>query len=280
MLSNSKLHPTLPITVSTSELLNFTAMSETSTISPVSPIPYRDVRSASKPFKRDKERTQKWRYGQRPLPGVSIRFTSSYGLDQSQEDHLVSPGLMTIGGSNDAHREKVRPASTNIHEPKRPCGNQAPKPHVQPHDYSGHSIGRIFGKVNALEGTREQTDAAKSLFDVLPDHANTMNAAIRTANLSPDDGILDSFDKQGKSPGVKGREMGLGGLVEQAEKNFLAEQTDRIVKGEYEIIDVEGEIIVLGGGRKGKRAFPKQRAKSESSVIIGKLEDDDGFELV
>jgi hypothetical protein len=94
-----------------------------------------------------------------------------------------------------------------------------------------------------------------------------------------DDGIFYSFDNKGKSPEQNGRPVDLGGLVEQAEKKFLAEQTEKIVKGEYEVIDGQGEITVLG--KKGKKGSPKQRAvMTETSIVATKLDDDDDFELV
>jgi len=86
---------------------------------------------------------------------------------------------------------------------------------------------------------------------------------------------LYSFDNKGKSPGVKGREVDLGGLVELAEKKWAAEQTDRILKGEYEVIDSSGESVVVG--KKGKKS-PKSRAKEMEIKNAG--DDDEGFELI
>jgi hypothetical protein len=67
-------------------------------------------------------------------------------------------------------------------------------------------------------------------------------------------------------------------LVEKAEKRFQSEQTDRIVKGEYEVLDTNGETTGLAGGKgKGKKS-PKQRAN-----IVAKserMEEDEGFELI
>jgi len=257
-------------------------MSETSATSPFSPVSHRDIRSASKPFKRDKERNQKWSGGERPLPGVRITWTNNFEKDNSDSVSLgeTLPEWLVTGGNNDTHREKVRPEKY-YHVPKRAFGNQTPKPAIRAHDYSGASIGRVYRKVDALIDAREHTDAeiSKSLFDLLPSHANNTDAAIRTANRSVDDGILYSFDNKGKSPGAKGREVGLEGLVEQAEAKFLAEQIDRIVKGEYEVLDGQGETTVIS--KKGKKGSPKQRAvKTESSVVASKLDEDDGFELI
>jgi hypothetical protein len=105
--------------------------------------------------------------------------------------------------------------------------------------------------------------------DLLPTHANNTVAAVGVAR--GDEGVLYNFDcKVSPSSAV-----GLEGLVEKAEIRWAAEQTDRIVKGEYEVLDGEGERVVLG---RGKRS-PKAKAK-EGAVVESKLEYDDGFELV
>ena len=59
-----------------------------------------------------------------------------------------------------------------------------------------------------------------------------------------------------------------------AEKKWVAEQTDRIVRGEYEVLDNDGEVAAVGKSK--KRNSPKQRLQA------GKVEfvDDDGFELI
>jgi hypothetical protein len=49
-------------------------MSATSTKNAASPVQHRDIRSASLPFKRDKEHAQKWSNGQRPLAGARANF--------------------------------------------------------------------------------------------------------------------------------------------------------------------------------------------------------------
>jgi hypothetical protein len=54
----------------------------------------RDFRSASKPFKRDKDHGAKWSNGQRPSYGCSYKYTSE--------------GVELHGGS-ESQRAKVRP---------------------------------------------------------------------------------------------------------------------------------------------------------------------------
>jgi hypothetical protein len=108
--------------------------------------------------------------------------------------------------------------------------------------------------------------------DLLPTHANNTVPPVSVAR--GDEDVLYSFDREA-SPR---EELGLGGLVERAERAWEREQTEKIVRGEYEVLDGEGEKVVLGKG--GKRS-PKQRAKAgEALVVAHTLEDDDGFELV
>lgn len=112
---------------------------------------------------------------------------------------------------------------------------------------------------------------SKSLLELLPQHANNTDSAIHTAlKAEAGAGVLYSFDNKSASPGSS---VALGGLVEQAEKKWMSEQTERIVKGEYEVLDEQGEITVLKG--QGRKRSPRQKAVVEKVV-----EEDDGFELI
>jgi len=247
-------------------------MSATSVSSPTSPVQHRDIRSASKPFKRDKDHSEKWSNGQRPSPGVYYGWAAS--CDEANP---------LVGGS-ELQREKVRPQKQWNQSDLKSHANRTPKPTAHAHNYgvtSHASTGRIFRKMDAAieANDHDSSPLSKSLLDLLPTHANNTNSPIQTAMRASDDGVFYSFDNMGKSPGKNGRPVDLGGLVEQAEKKFLAEQTEKIVKGEYEIIDGQGETTILG--RKGKKGSPKQRAvKTETSVVATKLDDEDDFELV
>lgn len=179
--------------------------------------------------------------------------------------------------------------------------NHTPKPSTNKLDYdtTGAYHGRVLRQVNAAQEASDSTThpLSKSLLDLLPTHTNNITASVRTIHsltslVGEEDGdVLYSFDKN-STPDMKATSTGLEGLVEQAERRFVAEQTDRIVRGEYEVIDTEGEKEVLGIGKKGRRGSPKQRAKvvananasgSGSGEVVhvpSRLEDDDGFELV
>jgi hypothetical protein len=69
--------PTIPSTKpqTTNSILSLN-MSATSIRSPTSPLERRDIRSDSLPFKREKEHTQKWSNGHRPLAGAQVPFSS------------------------------------------------------------------------------------------------------------------------------------------------------------------------------------------------------------
>jgi len=86
--------------------------------------------------------------------------------------------------------------------------------------------------------------------------------------------VLYSFDNKV----TPGKAVDLGGLVELAEQKWKSEQTEKIVKGEYEVLDGEGEVMAFGGGKRGKGKSPKQKAKMD--VIINTVDDDEGFELI
>jgi hypothetical protein len=121
---------------------------------------------------------------------------------------------------------------------------------------------------------------SKSLLELLPQHANNTNSPIqtmiRTSSSASEADFLYSFDNKGPSPGDKGRKVDLGGLVELAEKKWVSEQTERIVKGEYEVLDNEGQKVVVGKGK--KKGSPKQRVSTV--VQDAEVVEDDGFELI
>jgi len=235
---------------------------------------HRDIRSTSKGYKRDKDHAEKWSMGVRPSSGVVVNFAHT-SLPESDPDFFQ--------GGSESQRAKVRPIKqwSQMITDHKSHANITPKPTSHIHYDTYGNGGRMARKVDAAIEANDHTSSplSKSLLDLLPTHTNNTSSAIHTAIRASSDDILYSYDNKGKSPGQKGREVGLEGLVEQAEKKFLAKQTERIVKGEYEVIDGEGESTVLSQ-KKGKKS-PKQKAlKTESSVVASALEDDDGFELL
>jgi hypothetical protein len=234
-------------------------MSAASTKNATSPVQHRDIRSASLPFKRDKEHAQKWSHGQRPLAGVRANFNDE--LDDSE-----------------LPKAKVRPMKqwSQISSEHKSHANKNPKPN------GNYTQSRAAHKVSAVVESNDHTTSplSKSLLELLPQHANNTSSPIQTmictSSSASEAEILYSFDNKGPSPGDKGRKVDFGGLVELAEKKWVSEQTERIVKGEYEVLDNEGEKIVVGKGK--KKGSPKQRVPTV--VKDAEAIEDDGFELV
>lgn len=235
-------------------------MSATSTRNPTSPLERRDIRSDSLPSKREKEHSQKWSHGHRPLAGVRVSFDPE--LDGTKEA-LPFP------------KDKVRPMKQWSSATPKSHANKNPKPS------GNYTTSRTAHKVSAVIESNDETvnTLSKSLLELLPQHANNTKSPIQTmirTNSASDAEILYSFDNKGPSPGDKGRAVDLGGLVELAEQKWASEQTDRIVKGEYEVLDNEGEKTVINKGK--KRGSPKQRATPV--VVKSVVDEDDGFELI
>lgn len=228
--------------------------------------------------------------GSRPLAGVRMLCTGE------------------LGGGSDAQREKVRPmkqmyASTcflpasfsEIDEliddwydrggGTKSHANKTAKPTFCSYGQHGASTARLDRKVDAilLVNDHNKSPLSSSLLDLFPQHANNTSPSVQTlVRESSDAGLLYSYDNKGASPGVRGREVDLSGLVEMAEEKWASEQTDRIVKGEYEVLDKEGETTVLLTGKGKKRGSPKQKAVKHEPAFVKKVEaeDDDGFELI
>ena len=248
-------------------------MSATSASNPGSPIQHKDIRSASLPFKRDKEHSAKWSNGQRPLAGVR-----AIPVDLDETDVQFPLKVEKVRPMKSYSQMYVSPSlpptpiliQSSSHEHKSHA-NKTPK------QYGNYSP-RTAAKVSAIVESNDHTASplSKSLLELLPQHVNNTSPSISTLlrNTSLDGDVLYSFDNKGPSPTEKGRKVDLGGLVELAEKKWVAEQTDRIVRGEYEVLDNDGEVAAVGKSK--KRNSPKQRLQA------GKVEfvDDDGFELI
>ncbi|PBP23984.1 hypothetical protein BUE80_DR005181 [Diplocarpon rosae] len=246
-------------------------MSATSTRNPVAPLERKDIRAAGLPFKHDKDKREKWSNGARPSSGVK--------LDLSECSAVAS----TMG-----HKVRVRPNKqwSQMSSQPKSHANKNQRPHGS---YDGRS--RPAHKAEAVLEANDHTSAtlSKSLLELLPQYSNNTESAIhialRESAVATEAGILYSFDNKGPSPGDKGRKVDLGGLVDRAERKFLSEQTDKIVKGEYEVLDHDGETTVIRRGGKGGKKSPKQAAikpapRSQFTTTETSNLDEDDFELV
>jgi hypothetical protein len=135
----------------------------------------------------------------------------------------------------------------------------------------GRSHGRVARSAEAHFDAHDER-LSNSLLDLLPKNARTDSSGIDIAHAE----TLYSFDNAGPSPNEFGRKVGLEGLVEKAEKKWVSEQTEKIVRGEYEVLDEEGETTTF---KKGKKS-PKQKAIKTQPAVLKEAEDDDGFELI
>jgi hypothetical protein len=250
-------------------------MSATSTLSPVAPHETRDIRSTSVDSKRSKDHNTKWVNGVRPLHGIRVNYMSP--AIPSTESHQFEGEL---AGGDEVSRTKLRPAKQWPSEPKTHA-NRSPRTSGVDSYVHGKASSRLSSKCDAIVDAKEHTgeNLSRSLLELLPQHSNNTNSAIQTALRDSEDAeILYSFDNRGPSPGAKGREVDLGGLVDSAEKKWVSAQTDKIVKGEYEVLDLEGEPTVIKSGKKrSPKNSPKQKAQVVAKVVDAEDED---YELV
>ncbi|TAQ83065.1 hypothetical protein B7494_g8611 [Chlorociboria aeruginascens] len=234
-------------------------MSATSVSSPTSPLQQRDIRSSNQEYKRAKDQGVKWAMGARAAYGKRIPVPTL------EDGELLVPDEILTG--------KVRP------QKKWSNSNTDPKSRANVSKLSGsghtaptYAAGRIFRTVDARNDAMEDASAplSRSLLELIPQHANNTSSSIHTAlRENADAGVLYSFDKK-VSPG---KTVELGSLIERAEKKWEFEMTEKIVKGEYEVLDDQGESVVIGKGR-GKKS-PKSKAKVEKRV-----DEDEDFELL
>lgn len=169
--------------------------------------------------------------------------------------------------------------------PKSHANKAKPNPSYCQSKISARVVRKVDAVIDVNDHTANSSILTKSLLELLPSHENNTQSAIHTAiresaaAAAADGDILYSFDNKGPSPGQKGRKVDLGGLVDMAEQKWASEQIERIVKGEYEVLDNEGETTVLTKGR-GKKS-PKQKAtKNVAAAKSMEAEEDDGFELI
>lgn len=247
---------------------------------------HRDIRSAALPFKRDKDHHEKWSHGTAPGPGVRRSIAGEFISGNGCQKVKVRPMKAFAYVLHLIPYRASADQTPNSSEPKSHA-NKATKP------FSKHEQGvssnkidaRHINKTDAIIDANNHTssDLSKSLLDLIPQHANNTQSPIQIAirESAADSEIFYSFDNKGPSPSHKGRDIDLGGLVDIAEQKWANEQVDRIVKGEYEVLDIKGDPTVISTKGKGKRS-PKQKATKTAPAIpkSPEFEEDDGFMLV
>lgn len=204
---------------------------------------HRDLRSTSKSYKRDKDSSSKWSMGLRPGGGCRTNLN----------------GEQTSGTPEQFAKVRPQKRWSEMQAPSKDHSNVAVKGGSRHGgDYLGSATGRTYRtsrKTDALVQAAEGS-LSKSLLELLPEGKDGGSGA---------DGVVYSFDAE-SSPKLA---VGLDKLIEGAEERYRSKETDKLVRMEYEILDVAGETVKIG-----KRS-PKTKAVQKG----GALEDDD-YELV
>lgn len=264
-------------------------MSATTTDTPTSPIQRRDIRSEAQAFKRDKDHAQKWVMGARPLAGVKkpILYSTDGSSEASKGKEKVRPqkqwSQVYVCYSTYAEYKKVKLTYYYSGNTVRNHSNTTPKPFGSPsYNHGPTSSSRIARKIDSqIEAADNSSNPlSKSLLDLLPTHSNNTSPSIATAIMNAgDEGVLYSFDRLD----TPNNRVDLGGLVDLAEQKWVNEQTEKIVRGEYEVLDAEGETVIQRQrGRKSPRskALSRTRGGAKSKAQEAEPLEDDGFELI
>lgn len=235
-------------------------------------------------MKRDKDHTWKWIEGKRPLGGLdTIKCDRNMAGDEPKwtKDALSEPvkvrprkqwsqmqALQHIFSQTQANNEHSNPYY-------KTHANRMPR--INTHTWkNGCSAHRVWRKLEATVEANSCPEISRSMLELVPHHTPNNSASIKIAIHTPGDEEMPyPLEYSAVSPTKKGQPMGLGSLIEKAEEKFLNKQTELLVNEDYEVLDVEGESVVLKTEKK-RKGSPKQKAKAETKP----LEEDDGFELI
>jgi len=181
----------------------------------------RDIRSASRPFKRDRDHHKKW------CLGVQVHYT---------QQNKVTP-MKKLNQVNRPYRRKSHGNTHNLN--------------LQLQSGNREQLG-IFGRLTRKADVQFEIQNHTS---ILPSKSRLeYNTSVKTTGT--DGSMISTHDrsKSSSSTASVGRAVDLGDLVEQAEKKWESIRTEWIVKDEYEVLDSEGETTVLRVSKgKGKR---------------------------
>ncbi|KAI1004460.1 hypothetical protein K3495_g3752 [Podosphaera aphanis] len=219
---------------------------------------HRDLRSAAVPSKRDKDHEEKW---------SSHNTRSSAQGEKLDEDELIGG----IGRLNiKSHPGKARVSTAKSKKPAK-SGWSASKTH-------GRNTSKTSLNTDFPEDSTSQL--SKSLLDLLPLQSNlhTSNISTVTAECVRVESKIQRNSDSNPFPVEKGLIIHLDELVDQAEKTWEEKMTERIVEGEYEVLDAQGEKTVLS--RKGKKNLKAKYIECKGETPSISPDEDDGFELV
>ncbi|RKF61356.1 hypothetical protein OnM2_043084 [Erysiphe neolycopersici] len=218
---------------------------------------HRDLRSTSVPYKRDKDHSEKWSHHGRLAS--NLPWSSAGEAEQSKTEDVHIKSLSS------------KPWNASVKTSKMA------------------KVGWPASKVNGRPNTKNVIDIDDNDCFV-PKHPHSLpqktscyddleQNTVPTATVELDiPDPLYSFDIKGPSPGVNGRNVELEKLVEMAEKKWEGKMTDKIVEGEYEVLDAEGENITLT--KKGKKNMKLKSRPPQIQSCSEAVDEDDGFELI
>jgi hypothetical protein len=135
---------------------------------------------------------------------------------------------------------------------------------------------RMNRKVEAQVEASSDPDISRSFLGLIPQHDPSTSSTKTIIRTPDDDETIHPLEYSIPSPTKKGLPIGLGSLIEKAEVEFVNKQTELMVKEDYEVLDADGETVVLKTEKKRKNS-PKQKAAKAAPEL---LEEDDGFELI
>lgn len=218
---------------------------------------HRDLRSTSVPYKREKDHSEKWSHHGRLDSNLPRSSCGEVEESMAEDTHIKSVSSKPWNASLKTNKmAKV--------------GWSASKINGRPNTRNGIDIDDTDSFVPKLPHSLPPHTSCYDDQDQIPDPIATVGLE------SPDP--LYSFDIKGPSPGVKGRSVELEKLVEMAEKKWEGKMTDKIVEGEYEVLDCEGENITLT--KKGKKNMKLKSRPPHVQVSSKAVDEDDDFELI
>jgi hypothetical protein len=162
-----------------------------------------DLRSGAKEFNRDKNSRVKWAHGQ------------SYGPGRREEDARPRPARVY------PHVKYVQHANTKV---RRACANSCRS------SYPGHMKART--SLNKDMASASASASGESSADEDVEH--------HSAAPTPDAEVAYSFDA------VRGPSHGsqiLNHALEKAISQYETKETDKLIKNEYEVLDVDAEAL-------------------------------------
>lgn len=138
---------------------------------------------------------------------------------------------------------------------------------------------RIARKNDAIHESTTPSELAQSLMDMLPTNRTLSQPKIISVPPSAfyeskgDEGASYSFE----TSMISDNKLGLESLIDEAEKQFITGETERIVREEWQTIDEQGQIQ-RPKSKKGKKTRVAKDIERKQGVAIEA--DEDGWEVL